>query len=146
MALNLVDVQDQIYEALENAIPYPLVEQGVPDEDTVRKVNGKVEPYVALQFGDLQRGRLGGETFAGVRTFDYELPIYIQVVSADMSKARKIRDGAVLDMMLGFSQDWTGEVRKRPGGGMWPITNSNGATEAYLYPSSWAVTVQLHET
>ena len=145
MALNLVDVQDQIYEALENAIPYPLVEQGVPDADTVRKVNGKIEPYIALQFGDLQRGRLGGETFAGVRTFDYELPIYIQVCSANARMARQIAGGVVLDALLGLEFEWTGEVRKRPGGGMFSLTSSNGATECYMMPSSWAVTVQIND-
>lgn len=142
---NLIEIQDKIIDQLADNSPFPVAEQAIPDAETVVKVGGKIEPYIALQFGDLQ-DRAGGRGFTGVRHNDYELPIYIQVVSADMSKARKIRDGAVLDMMLGFSQAWAGEVRKRPGGGMWPITNSNGATEAYLYPSSWAVTVQLHET
>lgn len=143
--LNLVGIQDQVFEALDNAIPQPLYEQGIPDADTIKKVNGKVQPYVALQFGDLQ-DRLRGKGFVGVRNDDYELPIYIQVVAADPDKARKIASGPVLDAMLGLSFDWTGEVRKRSGGGMWPVTNSNGATEAYLFPSSWALTVQLNES
>ena len=142
---NLIEIQDKILDQLADNSPFPVYEQAIPDADTVLKVAGKIEPYIALQFGDLQ-DRVSGRGFSGVRHNDYELPIYIQVVAADMAKGRKIRDGAVLDMMLGFSQGWTGEVRKRPGGGMWPITNSNGATEAYLYPSSWAVTVQLHDT
>lgn len=122
-----------------------MVEQAIPDADTVRKVGGKIEPYAALQFGDPQ-DRAEGRGFTGVRGNDYELPIYIQVVAAETTRARKLASGQVLDVMLGFSQDWTGEVRKKSGGNMWPLVNSNGATEAYLYPSSWAVTVQLHET
>lgn len=145
MTLNLVDVQDQIFDSLETTVPYPVVEQGVPDSQTVRKVDGKILPYIALQFGDLQR-RQDGQTFTGVRTFDYELPIYIQVCSANARMARQIAGGVVLDAMLGLSFQWTGEVRKRPGGGMFQITQSNGATEAYLFPSSWAVTVQLIDT
>lgn len=142
--LNLVDVQDAILDQLASELTVPLVEQAIPDADTVRKVGGKIEPYAALQFGDLQ-DRVSGRGFTGVRGNDYELPIYVQVVAAEATRARKLASGQVLDAMLGFMQSWTGEVRKRPGGGMWPITNSNGATEAYLVPSSWAVTVQLTE-
>lgn len=143
--LNLVEIQDYIFNHLESTLPQPLYEQGIPDAQTVRKVNGKVQPYVALQFGDLQE-RASGRGFSGVRFNDYDLPIYIQVVAADPKVARKIASDSVLDAMLGLQTDWTDQVRKRPGGGMWPITNSNGATEAYLVPSSWAVTVQMAET
>jgi len=143
--LNLVEVQDEILARLDALLPIPLHEQAIPDSQTVVKSKGKIEPYAALQFGDLQ-DRVEGRGFGGVRSNDYELPIYIQVVSADTTKARKLASGVVLDALLGFSQSWTGEVRKKAGGSMWPIVNSNGATEAYLFPSSWAVTVQLHET
>lgn len=142
--LNLVEVQDVIFEQLASRLTIPLVEQAIPDAATVHKVDGKIEPYAALQFGDIQ-DRVSGRGFTGVRHNDYELPIYVQVVAADTSRARKLASGQVLDALLGFSQSWTGEVRKRPGGGMWPLVNSNGATEAYLFPSSWAVTVQLRE-
>lgn len=142
--LNLVDIQDAVFEELESEMAIPVFEQAIPDANTVRKVDGKVQPYLAIQFGDLQ-DRVSGRGFTGVRSNDYELPIYVQVVAADPRIARKIASGPVLDTMLGLSLDWTGEVRKRPGGGMWPIVNSNGATEAYLAPSSWGVTVQLAE-
>lgn len=145
MALNLVEVQDEIFSTFDAAIPQPLVEQGVPDADTVRKVDGKIEPYVALQFGDLQF-IASGQGFTGVRTNTYDLPIYVQVCAADAAIARKIASGNVLDALLGLKFSWTGELRKRPGGGMWPVVNSNGATEAYLFPSSWAIRVQLADT
>lgn len=143
--LNLVNIQDAILTSLENSLATPVFEQAIPDASPVRKVSGEILPYVALQFGDLQ-DRISGLGFTGVRANDYELPIYIQVVAANPEIARKIASGTVLDAMLGLSLPGTGEVRKRPGGGMWPIVNSNGATEAYLVPSSWAVTVQLQET
>lgn len=140
--LNLVEIQDFIFDHLKTKIPQPLYEQGIPDADTVIKVGGKVQPYVALQFGDLQE-RASGRGFSGVRYNEYDLPIYIQVVAADPRVARKIASEGVLSAMLGLQTAWTDEVRKRPGGGMWPIANSNGATEAYLVPSSWAVVVQI---
>lgn len=138
----LVEFQDAVLAHLKETIPQPVYEQAVPDAANLRKVNGKLLPYVALQFGDLQR-KAGGNTFAGVRTYDYELPIYVQVCAADPSTARRIASGKVLDALLGLSGDGTGEVRKRPGGGMFPVVNSNAATEAYLFPSSWAVTLQI---
>lgn len=142
--LNLSRLQDEILGYFESKVPQPVYEQGIPDADTVKKVGGKVLPYVAIQFGDLQE-RSSGRGFSGVRHNDYDLPIYIQVVAADPTVARRIASDTVLDAMLGVQMNWTGEVRKRPGGGMWPITNSNGATEAYLVPSSWAVVIQVAE-
>lgn len=144
MALNLVDVQEDVFEALASALPQPLYEQAIPDANTVRKIGGQVVPYVALQFGDLQEVA-AGRGFTGVRTNTYDLPIYIQVCAADPSIAREIASRNVLDAMLGIKFPWTGELRKRPGGGMWPLVNSNGATEAYLVPSSWALRVQLND-
>lgn len=145
MALNLVEVQEEIFEILKDTIPQPLYEQAIPDSNTVRKVNGQILPYVALQFGDLQFVS-SGQGFAGVRYDDYDLPIYIQVCAADPTVARRIASGNVLSALLGKQVTATGQLRKRPGGGMFPIVNSNGATEAYLFPSSWAVRVQLFDT
>lgn len=145
MSLNLVEIQDQILEYLETNIPFPVIEQGIPDADTVRKVNGKIEPYIAFRYGDLQR-RSEGQTFAGARTFDYDLPIYTEVCASNARQARQIASGVVLETLLGLEFDWTGEIRKKPGGGMFPLTNSNGATEAYLFPGSWAITVQLNDS
>lgn len=142
--LNLVDVQEAILAHLKATIPEKVYEQAVPDAEPVRKVDGKVVPYVALQFGDIQ-DRVSGRSFVGVRGNDYELPIYVQVVAATPEIARKVASRNVLNALLGLKTQWTDEVKKRPGGGMWPITSSNGATEAYMVPSSWAVTVQLNE-
>lgn len=144
--LNITEVQDTILEHLNTSIAQMVVEQSVPDAQTVlRGSEGQVQVYVALQFGDLQR-TYTGQAVAGVRHDDYELPVYIQVVAPVAKVARTLANRNVLDAMLGFSTEGTGEVRKRPGGGMWPILASNGATEAYLFPSSYAVTVQLLET
>lgn len=141
--VDAVDIQDAILDHLRSEIPQPVYEQAIPDSTNVRKVNGKIVPYVAIQFGDLQR-KAGGNTYAGVRTYDYELPIYIQACSADASTTRRIASRSILNAMLGLKLDGTGEVRKRPGGAMFPMVNSNAATEAYVFPSSWAVTIQIN--
>ena len=142
--LNLVNTQDAIIAVLRAGLNIPVHEQAIPDALTVKKVNGQVMPYAALQFGDLQECA-GGKTFTGARDYDYELPINIQVIAAEPEVARKLASGAVLSTMLGATFPWTGEVRKRIRGQMYPITSSNGATEAYMFPSSWGVVIQMTE-
>lgn len=141
---NIPDVQDAIVAHLENSITQMVVEQGIPDPQTVlRDSNGNVQVYVAIQFGDFQR-TYTGQAVAGVRHDDYEIPIYIQVIAPAPKIGRKLAGGKIADAMLGFSTGGTGEVRKREGGGMWTLISSNSATPAYMFPSSYAVTVQFH--
>lgn len=143
MTLNIVDVQEVILAHFRDNTPWYSAEQAIPDIHNLRRgSNGSITPYIAIQFGDLQR-RGGGDTLVGVRTYDYELPIYVQAVASTPKVAREVAYRNVIDTMLGFKTDYTGEIRKRPGGAMWPITESSGATEAYLFPVSFAVTVQL---
>lgn len=142
--LNFVEIQDEFIAWIQANIPVPLYEEGIPDADTLKKVDGKVISYAAIQPGMPQR-RAGGTGFGGVRTNDYMLPFQIQVVSADATEARKIACGPVLNAALGFSTDYTGEMEQRPGGQMFSLTTSNGATEAYQYATGWGVTVQASE-
>lgn len=142
--LNLVAVQDQIFAHLDSSIPQDLFEQAIPDADTVRKVSGKIVPYVAVQFAGLsERGT--GATFDGVRTFDYDLSIQVQVVASKPEIARKILFGNVYDAMIGLKFDWIGEIRPTSLGGIFPITASNGATEAYQAASGFVATLQLSD-
>lgn len=142
--LNVVEKQDEIIAWINSQLTIDLYEEGVPDAYTVRKVNGKVEPYAAIQPGMPQR-RSGGTGFEGVRFNDYTFPFQIQVIAADPVKARKIACGQLFNAALGFSTSFTGEMEQRPGGQMFSITTSNGATEAYQYATSWGITVQLTE-
>lgn len=144
MALNIVDVQDHVLEALRDAIPQKVVEQGIPDRDTVERVNGVIRPYVAIQFGDILE-RVSGRTLVGVRSNDYEVMVYVQAVAPDASVARRIAFGNVYDALLGLQVEGSGELRQRRGGAVWPISASNGATEAYMVATSFGLTVQMLE-
>lgn len=141
--LNIVEVQDRILQSLRDSIPQRVEEQAILNEDTVlRDSVGKIRSYVAVSFGDIQF-RSGGQTFAGSRYDDYDLPVYIQVVASTQDDARKIAYDNVLSALMGEKFKWTGQIRKRPGGALWPLIASNGATEAYLAPVSFGVTVQM---
>lgn len=144
MALNLSDIKAEIRAYIRDQFSQPVVEQSVPDSKSVRRVNGAIETYIAFHFGDLQRMYRGGQGFSGTRYNDHELPIYFQSVAPTAEIASATAD-RVVDVMLGADFKFTGQVRKRPGGGMFPIVESNAATEAYQFPSSFAITVNLLE-
>lgn len=143
MPSNIEGIQQAILNALESQFPQPVVEQGIADAETVlRNAHGGIDPYIAIQFGDLQQGR--GFSFAGPRGDDYILPMYFQCIAPTPALARGLQNRLV-DMMLGRGFSWAGQVRKRPGGGMFSMTNSNNATEAYTMPASFGLLVQFEQ-
>lgn len=138
---SISQTQEEILELLRDEFAQPIVEQGVPDISTVkRNLAGDIDPYIAVQFGDLQQGR--ATSMVGPRGDDYILPIYVQCIAPEVGIARELQN-KILDVMLGAGFPWSGNVRKRPGGGMFTMTNSNSATEAYTFPASFGLTVQF---
>jgi hypothetical protein len=132
--------QEEILTYLAEQIAQPVVEQSIPNSQTVlRNAAGDIDPYVAIQFGDLQLGRT--QTFAGPVGADYILPVYTQAVASTPRIARRVAN-RVRMAMIGANFSWTGSVAKRPGGGMFPIVSSNAATEAYQFPASFGVLIQ----
>lgn len=138
---NLEAIQEAVLSELVSAMaPVKVVEQAVPDTQTVkRNPRGDIDPYFAIQFGDMQEGYR--HNMAGPLYDDYYLPIYVQSIAPT---ARLAREGynQVIDALLGETYSWTGNIRKRPGGGMWPLVNSNNATEAYAFPASFRLLIQ----
>lgn len=135
------ETQESVLTLLRDELAQPVIEQGIPDIETVeRNTVGDIDPYFAVQFGDLQNST--GKSFMGPRGHDYDMPIYVQCIAPDPSTARKLQNKMV-DVMLGVSFDWSGDMAKRPGGGMFPMTNSNRATEAYVTASSFGLPVQF---
>lgn len=141
MASNISSIQEAILAHLDTEFVQPVIEQSVPDTNTVlRNAGGAIEPYIAVQFGDLQQGST--YSFAGPRADDYLLPIYFQCIAPTPKIARQLQN-KLMDEMLGEGFPWAGSVRKRPGGGMFAVTGSNAATEAYMFPSSFSLVVQF---
>lgn len=140
--LSIEETQDAILDALTDAFVQPVVEQAVPNVQTVKRdKQGKIQPYLAIQFGDTSESN--SRNLVGPTGYSYNLPIYVQAIAADPSVARKLANKAVR-VLLGESYPWSGSIRKRPGGGMWPIVQTDASTEAYLFPSSFTVLVQYH--
>lgn len=138
---NISETQTAILELLGTAFAQPIVEQGVPDIETVlRNPSGQIDPYIAIQFGDLQQGRT--YSFVGPRGDDYIMPLYFQCIAPKADIARGLYN-KLMDVFLGEDFPWSGNVRKRAGGGMFTMTNSNSATEAYAAPASFGLLVQF---
>lgn len=138
--LSIEETQESVLAALEGAFIQPVVEQSIPTTETVRRnEKGQIEPYLAIQFGDFQEE--GAKSMVGPEGDDYRIPVYIQAVASEPSVARRLAN-KVGRTLLGSHYEWSGEVRKRPGGGMFPITATDGAAECYMFPASFSVPVQ----
>ena len=134
-------IQEAILTALDTALAQEVVEQAIPDSQTVKRdASGKIKPYVAIQFGDLQQGV--SRSFVGPRGDDYVLPVYVQAVAPTAKSARQIIN-KVRNVLLGADYPWSGNVRKRAGGMMYPVAATNAATEAYVSPASFGVVMQF---
>jgi hypothetical protein len=134
-------IQEDILAFLNDAIAQPVIEQSIPDSQTVlRNSAGDIQPYVAVQFGDSQQQ--GSRAMAGPLGDDYVIPIYTQAIGPTPKIARQIAN-RVRAALLGAAFEWSGTLRKRPGGGMFPITSSNGATECYQTPASFGLMYQF---
>lgn len=140
--LSIEETQDAILATLTAEFVQPIVEQAVPNTQTVKRDKaGKIQPYVAVQFGDLQEGNV--HSAAGPEGDDYRIPIYIQAIAGSAKVARQLANKTIRTL-LARDFPWSGSIRKRPGGGMWPIVQSDGATEAYMFPASFSLLVQYH--
>lgn len=140
MASSLESVQEAIIAYLESEIPQEFVEQSVPDINNVKRFEGKIDPYVAYQFGDIGPGR--AKSMIGPMGHDYFLPFRTQVVAGDAGVARRIANRITM-AIIGASFPWSGSVTKNRAGGMWPLVNSNNAVEAYIFPAGFEVLIQL---
>lgn len=139
--MNLEEIQEDILATLQAGLPQPVEEQAIVDIDNVmRNSAGDIDPYFAVQLA--MPSQKGATSFGGPRYDDYEQVIYIQAVAPEPGIARKMSN-KLWDLFLGSSAPWTGSVRQRSGGAFLPMVNSNNATEAYVMPSSFGVSVQL---
>lgn len=141
MASKIAGIQQAILDYVDAQMAQPVYEQGIPDPETViRNEAGEIDPYVAIRFGDLQQGV--ARAMCGPRGDDYILPIYFDCIGPTPALARGVQN-KIMDIFLGEGFPWAGNVRKRPGGGLFSITNSNAATEAYSFPASFGLLVQF---
>lgn len=141
MTSSIEYVQDFILETMRSEFAQEVIEQGIPDTETVKRNElNQLYPYYAVQFGDLQAE--GAKNMAMVKGDDYRIPVYIQCIASNPTIARKLHNRLMV-LLIGLKVPYGAELRKRPGGSMWPLVNSDGTVEAYMFPSSYSVQVQF---
>lgn len=140
---SLEEAQDSILEYLDQQFAQEIIEQSLEDDKQVkRNAQGRIVPYIAVDFADISEA--GARTMAGPKTYDYTLTIRARVIADTPTNARKIGNKLVR-VMLGFSTDWSGGVTKSRAAGLFPITTTNNATEAYQMATGFNLTLQLQE-
>lgn len=141
MTFSLTQIQNDIMTYLKDSVAQHVEYHSFVDHELVaRNKAGGIMAFYSVVFGDLQSKYR--HSMAGARGDDYELPIYIQCVSPDPDVSRELQN-QMINVFLGKQFDFAGQVRKRPGGNMWAITNSDNATEAYSAGCSFGLTVQI---
>lgn len=143
MPFSLTVTEQKIIDFIRDTVfpAYDCYEEAVPDIDTLKRdTNNELVPYITFQIGDPQPW--GSSSFAGPRGDDYSLPVRWQAVVPEPPMGRAIR-GMGIDKFLGASFPWAGNIRKRVSGGQFPLKSSDGAVEAYLYPASFGIVVQM---
>lgn len=143
MAFTLETIQEDILAFLQESTPWKVEETGIPDIDRVPKQDGKIIPYVIVQFGDIAPN--GRRAMSGAFDDDYRLPLYITVIGPEAGVTRKVYNRLILSF-LGKTFDWAGQIRKTGGGGSYSATSSTGGTEAYAFPATFTLGIQLAET
>lgn len=136
-------IQEEILARLKSKFVQPIYEVALPDSETlIRDKNGKFVPYIAIQFGDLQQQ--GSRNMAHAWGHNYVMPIYCGSVAPDASTTRKLANKLNM-VLLGYTNEYTGEMEKRAGGMMYPIPAQMGAFEAMVAPASFGLPVQILE-
>ena len=141
MTFNLESVQESFISHLENTVNVDVYEIAMPDLETLKRNSaGMIYPYVAFQLLMPQHAR--GESFGGVWSADYDLPVNLQAIGPTADLSRKLAN-RVYEAVLGFAVGHGGGFRPRFGGAVLPIASNDGTVQAYVHPMSFAVRVQL---
>lgn len=133
---------NSITAKLESDFTQDWYEDGIPSYESLKMSGGKLVPYIVVQFADLVQGI--GRSFAGTRGDDHDFPIRFYAVADTGKKARQIRT-KLIDKFTGFHPAYSAEMMKRGGGGLFTITDSNGAVVAYIAPTSFRTSLTLFE-
>lgn len=141
MTFTLETIQDELLDAISESVDQDVVEQAIEDvELLLRTEQGDIHPYYAVHFGDLTLGKT--KSMIGPWGDDYKLPFYVLAVAPTAKIVRKMNNAIIVNT-LGLTFDWTGNVRKRPGGALFVKRNSSGSVEAYVGTTSFELNVQL---
>lgn len=146
MTLSIALMRDDIVAKAEADFAQPIYRGGVPTLETLIMTNGRVNPYIVINFSDIIRQ--GSKTFAGTRGDDHIQPINFfcvapHPVSASDAPIAEQLQVKVIDKFLGYNVLYGGEMVKRPGGGMYVMADATSKPVADIAFVSFNATVQV---
>lgn len=148
MTLSIALMRDDIVAKAETDFAQPIHRGGVPTLETLIMTNGRVQPYIVINFSDLIRQ--GSKNFAGTRGDDHLQPVNFfcvapHPVSASDAPIAEQLQIKVIDKFLGYNVLHGGEMVKRPGGGMFVMSDAASKPVADIAFVSFNATVQVLE-
>lgn len=141
MTLTLEAAIKSITDELDD-LPQDWYEEGVPEFSSLHLTGGVLKPYFVVQFADIIQGF--GRSMAGTRGDDHDFPVRFMAVAPTAKIARQLRV-KLTDVFTGFQPDYCGEMVKRGGGGLFTVTNDNGAIVAYVAPVGFRTSLTLFD-
>lgn len=143
MGFDLYSTQQSIKTYLEAQFPNYIFERGsVPDDESVRREDGKIVNYVVLRFRPMQP-RGNGKSMMGARSDDYFSTVDVNVISANEDFAAQTLN-VMVDRLIGFKP--AGATQMIPEGGTGDIAIRNVSNKPTAYISSQRFTFGLNIT
>jgi len=136
----LLDALAPAYEAsMSTAFPRYRPVAGLPYWESLRRVNGTIEPYIDVRWGNAVQA--GGRSFGGARKDSYRMTVDFFCVAADWISAKDLRDW-IQDYLVGHSPIGSGELNTIPGFALgYPILNAQNVVEAFSATTSLRTTL-----
>lgn len=130
MGFDLYSIQKDIQTYLETTFPaYQFERGGIPDDQTIIRVNGKIKPYVVLRFRPIEpRGDLG--SFGGVRMDDYFSAFDLNAIAATEDSAAQVCN-IMTDRLIGYQAVGATKLKPQIGVGQITIRNAENRPTAY---------------
>lgn len=113
---NLFAMQEAIEAHIKTLTTIPIEEDMWPDDkDIPMGTDGKIKPYIVLRFGPRRASYTGG-SMRGPRMDEYWSSVDIVAIAGDGSKARKLCNGLV-EELIGYRPDGIHPLSQRADSG-----------------------------
>lgn len=141
--LDLFSVQQEILAYLRSVIYWDVDTGGVPEYETLKFVDGRMDPYVVLRFSEIMPASRGN-SWGGAQQAEYYSYVDALCVGQTDTDAREL-SSLVNRYMLGKKFDNASEIRKIFGGGGFSVSDATRVPVAYISIASFAFNTNLED-
>lgn len=138
--LNIESLRNEIIDLLNDYSNLTVYRGGVPTTETIKYENGNLIPYAVCNFSEVIPGN--DRSFLGARGDGYVFVFRIYVIAKDVAIAENWQS-RFDDLLIGFTPEYSGEINKRFGGGVYTMYNERGGIEAFATAGTYNFQMQL---